>query len=212
MARRPGSRGSRSERRAGKQRAQRAREHGLPERRLEPVRARVETSEPRGAEGEGRASDAPPTPALKRGIPTLVWVVGGALAILAGVYVLSQMRDGALGGPVTDPEPAASVSGEKEAGVAEPPVEATASASDAQPTTAAPSPLVSSAPVAASAIAPSLPKVGKPVAPRPKAPTAVTAASAAKPEPPAPVPAPIAPATPAGTELRAPAPVGAATE
>jgi hypothetical protein len=92
-----GSKGSRSERKAGRQRAERARAHGLPEGSLPQhgVRANV-GDEPEGtdvadlprhvARDAARASQA-------RRPPVLVWVVGGALVLLAIAYVLTRFRD-----------------------------------------------------------------------------------------------------------------------
>jgi len=103
MAKRGGSKGSRGERRAERERAERARLHGLPisERRDAQLRSRAATPEPSseasdgGADGLGVARPA--------GVPTLVKVIGVALLILVGVYVLSRARDRAL----TEPAPAA---------------------------------------------------------------------------------------------------------
>jgi hypothetical protein len=110
MPKRSGSKGSRSERRAGRQRAGRAREHGLPAR-VEPEsrRVRASTPEPISAEGDDRSSDAPPASLSKprRGIPTIVKVVAGAVAILAAAYVLSRFRDQSAA-TTAAPEPATS--------------------------------------------------------------------------------------------------------
>jgi hypothetical protein len=98
-----GSKGSRSERKAGRQRAERARAHGLPEGTLPQHGARgaggaledvgdpadVTDAAPHATSVAGkraRASEA-------RRPPVLVWVVGGALALLAIAYVLTRFRD-----------------------------------------------------------------------------------------------------------------------
>ena len=95
MAKASGSKGSRSERKAGRQRAERARSHGLPE-------ARAERSAPGSSVGPGGdAPTEPGTPAEARGTaasrqmrsPTLVWVLGGALMILLIAYVITKFRD-----------------------------------------------------------------------------------------------------------------------
>jgi hypothetical protein len=86
------AKGSRSERKAGRQRAERARAHGLPEAR--PV-------EHRAIEALDTDTDADSGP-LPAGVPqrggggrpALPWVVGGALLILAFVYLLKRFRDG----------------------------------------------------------------------------------------------------------------------
>ena len=106
MAKRSGSKSSRSERRAERTRAERAREHGLPvsERRDAQLRNRTASPEPPREAGEDeRGSDAL-VAGTKAGIPTLVKVVGVALVILIGVYFLGRERDRAL----TEPTPATS--------------------------------------------------------------------------------------------------------
>jgi hypothetical protein len=106
MAKRSGSRSSRGERRAERERAERAREHGLPERRSAPVRARAEAPEPRdGDEQLDRGSEAPSIPLRKTSVPTLVKVLGIGVVILFGVYLLSRERDKALGDSTARPEP-----------------------------------------------------------------------------------------------------------
>lgn len=92
MSKRSGNKGSRSERNAGRQRAQRAREHGLPQRREPEVRrARAATPEPRSAEGEDPSSDA--APKRKAGIPPLAKLAAVALLLLGGAYALTHFRD-----------------------------------------------------------------------------------------------------------------------
>jgi len=207
MAKKSGSRSSRSERNAGRKRAERAREHGLPVRQEPPPRARAVTPEPSDdSYGEARSSDAPLSNAKKSaGIPTLVKVVGGALAILIGVYLLSRQRDDALLETKPAAEPAAAVSAAPspapEVGpelVAAPEPSAAAVVPTPEPAlaspAAAPAPVVSVTPpakpvVAAPVVAePSKPKVDKPVAAAPAAPKPVAAPAA-----PAPVAAPAAP-------------------
>ncbi len=98
-----GSKGSRSERKAGRQRAERARAHGLPEGTLPQHRAR---SSGGAFEDDGDAADVtglaphaagagrqPDRTSQARRPPVLVWVVGGALALLAIAYVLTRFRD-----------------------------------------------------------------------------------------------------------------------
>jgi hypothetical protein len=105
MTKRSGSRSSRSERRAGRERAERARQHGLPERRPEPMRARAATPDPDSRVADAERPSAPPTVPLRAsGIPTLVKVVGAAAVILLGVYLLGRQRDNALNGAAA-PEP-----------------------------------------------------------------------------------------------------------
>jgi len=105
MAKRTGSKTSRGERRAGKQRAQRARQHGLPERREASRRARASTPAPASGSDGGEPSSAVPLgrSAKKPGIPTLVKVVAGALVILLGVYILGQRREQGLTEPKAEP-------------------------------------------------------------------------------------------------------------
>ena len=223
MAKKSGSKSSRSERRAGRKRAERALEHGLPTLKLPPPRARAATPEPGSArEGTDRSSDAPSVPVAKSaGIPTLVKVLGAALVILVGVYLLSRQRDEALTETKPAPEPPVAAASAAPAVEAPPAVEAAAepSAAPAPEVTAAPEPPaavvsvtppskpVVTAPVVAAPVvaAPSKPKVEKAlVAPTPQpaavaapAPVAVPAAPApvAAPAPPKPA-APKAPATP----------------
>ncbi|HKY40505.1 MAG TPA: hypothetical protein VJN18_31440 [Polyangiaceae bacterium] len=110
MAKRSGSKGTRGERKADRQRAQRARERGLPERREEPLRARAATAEPGSGDDEDRPSDAsrPVARAKPAGIPPIAKVVTGALLILVAVYVLSRFRDQPPSETSTTPEPDAS--------------------------------------------------------------------------------------------------------
>jgi hypothetical protein len=141
MAKRPGSKSSRSERRAGRKRAERAREHGLPTRRDATPRARASTPQPRsGEEGEDRSSDAPRARASKPvPIPTLVKVVGGALVLLVGLYVVTLLRDEGSTDTKPAPEPVAT----SVAAVPEPKVgsELDASSSPVSPPVIAPEPL-----------------------------------------------------------------------
>lgn len=218
MAKKSGSRSSRSERNAGRKRAERARQHGLPVRQGPPPRARALTPEPSDdAYGEARSSDAPLSSAKKpTRIPTLVKVVGAALAILIGVYLLSRQRDEALLETKPAAEPAAAVSA-----VAAPATEVGPEllpspeprAPLPEPSPEAPAPILSVTPpvtplVAAPAAAePSRPKVGKtavaaPAMPKPVAAPAAPAAVAA----PAPVAAPVAPAAAPGPKPAAPQP------
>jgi hypothetical protein len=97
MAKRSGSRSSRGERRAERERAERAREHGLPERRSAPERARAATpARLTDDERSDRASDAPSLPLNKTRIPTLAKVLGVGAVILLGVYLLGRQRDKAI--------------------------------------------------------------------------------------------------------------------
>ena len=141
MAKRSGSKSSRSERKAGKQRAQRARQHGLPEPQTRaPLRARAATPEPGSSRRDpDRSSDAPPPPAHKQLIPTPIKVLGIAVVILIGVYVLSQKRDEALTETHATPEAASALG-------------SAAPAPQAPSVTAAPS-VVAAAPPEASAVA-----------------------------------------------------------
>src|ERR1041384_3222655 len=170
MAKRAGSKGSRSGRRAGKDRVQRARERGLPER-VEPLRVRAATPEPRSAEGEDPSSDAAPARGAKSAaVPPWVWVAGVALALLGGAYVLSRQRDEALTQP--QPEaPAASAS----ASEANESVPSDAASAESAPWAPAPTatPNVENTP-APSAAAPARPTVEKPFAPHPVAPRVAT--------------------------------------
>lgn len=212
MAKKSGSRSSRSERNAGRKRAERARQHGLPVRREPAPRQRAVTPEPSDdSYGEARSSDAPLSNAKKSaGIPTLVKVVGGALVILIGVYFLSRQRDEALLETKPAAEPAAalsaSVSSAGQVGPelvpapeASPPVEPTPAA--ASPVAAAPVVSVTppAKPVAAEPVVlePSKPKVAKPVPATPVAPkpvaTPAAVAPVAAPAVPAPAAAPVAP-------------------
>jgi hypothetical protein len=195
MAKRSGNKGSRSERRAGRQRAGRAREHGLPAR-VEPEsrRVRASTPEPHSAAGDDRSSDAPPAPLTKpsQSIPTIVKVVGGALAILAAAYALSRFRDESAA-TTAAPEPAASVS----AAAVPPEQTASASAAVAPPAPAPVGELLE--PVSPSVVAPSVatppvasvatPSVALPkpalVVPKPATPAAATPKAVVPPAAPA---------------------------
>lgn len=180
MAKRSGSKSSRSERKADRERARQRQERGLPEppaRR--PLRARAATPEPSGSEHVGRPSDAPVSPPTT-GIPPFVWVVGGALLILVVAYFVSQRRDAAL---TTQPEPeapsASVASSATELPVAEPSVTASdppaPTPQQLQPVPAEPVVPPTEPSVAAPVVsAPSKPRVDKPKAatvPAPKAPT-----------------------------------------
>ena len=202
MAKRSGSKTSRGERRAGKERAQRAREHGLPERREEAPRARASTPEPGSRDdGEDRSSDAPRAAKAKSaGVPTLVKVVGAALVILLGVYILSQRREDALTETKPAPElPSAQASATVESPTTavlppepEPKPEPVVTAAPSS----APSPAVSVTPPSKPVVAmplvssPSKPKVEKPVVAAPKPAVASPVAPVAAP------PAPVAPVLP----------------
>lgn len=210
MAKKSGTRGSRSERNAGRKRAERARQHGLPVREEPPARARALTPEPSDdTYGEARSSDAPLSSAKKSaGIPTLVKVVGGALVILSGVYLLSRQRDEALLETKPAAEPAAAVSAPAPEVGPEliPPPEPRAAAPAPEPAPEAPAPVLSVTPPAKPLVAaparaePSKPKVEKPAVaaaavPKPAAVPAAPAAPAVTPapKPPAPKAAPGAP-------------------
>jgi hypothetical protein len=206
MAKKSGSKSSRSERRAGRKRAERAVEHGLPTRQ-QPPRARsrsAKADEPsRSGEGTTRASDAAPASVAKSsGIPTLVKVLGAALVILLGVYLLSRQRDEAL----TENVPAAEVP--VVAASAAPTVEAAA----AEPNAPSPAPEVTAVPQPPGAVVPitppTMPVVSAPLVPAPavsppgkprveKARLAPSPPPIAIPAAPAPVAAPAAPAPPA---------------
>ncbi len=218
MAKKSGSKSSRNERRAGRKRAERAREHGLPIRRDAPQRARASTPQP-GSErdGDDRSSDAPPARAPKpAGIPTLVKVVGGALVILIGVYLLSRQRDEALTETKPAPElPAASAVSPPEPDVAPSPALAASASAAAAPPADAPTPSVSvTSPTKPVVVAPVVPTPEKPIVAAPKpparvaapAPVAVPAApvAAPAPKPPAPAPPAVAP-QPAAPKPAAPA-------
>jgi hypothetical protein len=208
MGKKSGSKSSRSERNAGRKRAERARQHGLPTRPAPAPPARQLTPEPSDdSYGEARSSDAPLSRAQKRaGIPTLVKVVGGALVVLIGVYLLSRQRDQAL--PETTPaaEPAGAVSAvaspsTESGGEPAPPSSATSPApaftSPSEPPAAVvsvtpPAEPVVVAPVAAS---PSKPKVALPRVVAPERVPAPVAPGAVN--PPAPPAAPTAASKPA---------------
>jgi len=101
MAKRSGSKGSRSERKADRERARERRERGLPELPArKPLRARAATPAPTSSEDVTLRGDAPQT--QRNGVPPFVWVVGGALLILVVAYFVRQKRDEAL---VTTPAP-----------------------------------------------------------------------------------------------------------
>jgi hypothetical protein len=214
MAKRSGSKSSRSERKAGRERAERARDRGLPEKRSEPLRARAATPEPvSSVDGEDRSSDAPPAPTKPPGgVPTLVKVVGAALVLLMGAYVLSLLRDDGL----TDTKPAAEPAG-KSSAVAETQL-APEPAANRGAATPAPevTPTAESAPALASPVPDSLPAVTPPNEPAVAAPVVASprVPQASKPTvaPPRAVvaPAPISrPAAPVAAPV-APAPAPAA--
>jgi hypothetical protein len=187
MAKKPGSKSSRSERRAGRKRAERAHEHGLPVRREPPARAA--TPEPRRRlEREAGSSSAPLAGAAKpAGIPTLVKVLGGALVILAGVYLLGRQRDEAL--TETKPSPKAALA--PPAAVLEPaPTSEALSASAAASAPAVVASAVAAPPVAA-ASSNTRPARVVPVTPLPK--PVVTPAGRAPNASAAPAPPPAAP-------------------
>jgi hypothetical protein len=196
MPKKSGSKSSRSERRAGRQRADRAREHGLPARAEPSPRARAVTPEPSDdAFGAARSSatlsgrgDKP------AGIPTLVKVIGGAFVILVGVYLLSRQRDEALTDtkPSAEPPTASSVDAPRAelttpSAVAAPELTTIPELNAApEPTPQAPAPVVSVTP-------PTKPVVAGPVVPQPAKPKLVVPAVPA----PASVPPPVAPKSPA---------------
>lgn len=171
--------------------------------RVEPLpRARALTPEPSDeAFGEARSSATPSSRSGKPGIPTLVKVVGGALVILIGVYLLSRQRDDAL--LETQPSGEPSVAASAVVAPAAPEVRAEPVAEpSAEPAPAAElSPAPGTAPDAEVAVtlpakpvvvapqvsAPAKPKVATPTAP---APAAVAVPAAPKP---ATVAAPAAP-------------------
>lgn len=188
MAKRSGSRSSRSERRAGRDRAQRAKDHGLPERPAAPLRARAATPEPRSDGGQDRSSDAPRAPvATSSTVPSWVWVAGGALLLLVGAYVMSQKRDAASNEAKPEPEtPVAPASTALESSEPSPEPSASAAAPE-ESAPAAPEPV-------ASVSEPEKPRVVAPVIAKPRAP-AVAKPAVPVVAPPAPVPVP-APATP----------------
>jgi hypothetical protein len=197
MPKKSGSKSSRSERRAGRQRADRAREHGLPARAEPSPRARAVTPEPSDeAFGAARSSATRSGRGDKpAGIPTLVKVIGGALVILLGVYLLSRQRDEALTDtkPAAEPATASSVDARPAAPSPAAPPELTTSPEvkaapelALEPTPQAPAPVVSVTP-------PTKPLVTGPVVPQPAKSKLVAPAVPA----PASVPAPAAPKPPA---------------
>jgi hypothetical protein len=208
MAKKSGSKSSRSERRAGRKRAERAVQHGLPTRQQPPPRARAATPEPgRNDEGIDRSSDAPRVPVAKPGgIPTLVKVLGAALVILGGVYLLSRQRDEALTESQPAPEPpvvatsaAPAVGVPAEASPPAPEVIAAPEPPAAILSVTPPAKPVVVAPVVAAPIvsAPSKPKVHNAAVAPARPPGAVAAPGAVPvPSPPAPVTAPAASAPP----------------
>jgi ribonuclease E len=207
MAKKSGSKSSRSERRAGRKRAERAVEHGLPTRKAPPPRARAATPEPGShREGTDRASDAPRAPIAKSGgVPTLVKVLGAALVILIGVYLLSRQRDEALteSKPVPEtPLVAASAAPAIEA-AAEPSSRLPAPEVTAAPQPEAPEAIVSVTPPTKPVVV--APVVAAPVVSAPSKPKVEKAARAAAPSP-APVAAPAAPAPVAAPAVPVPSP------
>lgn len=221
MAKKSGSKSSRSERRAGRQRAARAREHGLPTARVEPVRAR--TPDPASSpERDDRSSDAPARRSAKSaGLPPLVWVVGAALVILLGVFLLSHRRDEGLteatqatAEPPAAPAPSGGeVAAEADASAA--PSAQPESAAAAQPAADAsaapvvvdePTPPTQPVVVAPVVPAPAPPKVQKPAVSAPVRP--VVAAPAGVPKAAA-TPAPPTPAPVATPRASVPMPAGA---
>jgi hypothetical protein len=196
MPKKSGSKSSRSERRAGRQRADRAREHGLPARAEPSPRARAVTPEPSDeAFGAARSSATLSGRGDKPGIPTLVKVIGGALVILLGVYLLSRQRDEALTDtkPAAEPATASSVDAPPAAPAPElttsPEVKAAPEPAP-EPTPQAPAPIVSVTP-------PTKPVVTGPVVAQPAKSKLVAPA----------VPAPAAVPPPAGPKPPAPASV-----
>jgi hypothetical protein len=213
MAKRSGSKSSRSGRKAGKERAVRARERGLPQAAPESdaprlARVRAATPEPRSAQGEDRSSDAP-SPGIPKsaGLSSGTKLAIAAAILLGGLYVLSRFRDASE--TTAAPEPPGSAAPVIVTTEAEPlPSAVSPSIDPSSPPAAAPvsepetpaAPVVEpSAPVVSPPAKPSVPKpvAPKPVAaaPKPVAPAAPPA-SPAVPAVPAPAPAP-APAKPA---------------
>lgn len=106
--------------------------------RREPVRARASTPEPgRRPEREAGSSDALAAAVKPAGIPTLVKVLGGALVILAGVYLLSRQRDQAL----TETKPSPIVVASSPAPLLEAAPEAPTASAPAPPKPVAPRPV-----------------------------------------------------------------------
>ena len=93
MAKASGSKSSRSERKAGRQRAERARAHGLPE--LRPVQAAASVAPDEDAAVERADVTPAAAAAARKGRPVLVWVLGAALVILLIAYVITRFRDSA---------------------------------------------------------------------------------------------------------------------
>jgi hypothetical protein len=205
MAKRSGSKTSRGERRAGKERAERAREHGLPERREASRRARASAPVPASGSDGGEPSSAVPLgrSAKKPAIPTLVKLIAGALVILLGVYILGQRREQALTETKAAAEPSsaapASASADSETTAVvrpEPEPQTAPRASASQPPAVSPAALLSvtspNKPVVAMPLvsAPALPKVPKPLVAAPKPPAAASLPAAPLPASPKPAAAP----------------------
>lgn len=195
MARRSGGGGSRSDRKAGRERARRAKRHGLPERREEAPRGPASAGTRRAAdtfEADEPASrrSAAGLPG-KAKIPTLAKVVGGALLVLAGAYALSRIRDSAPSEALA-PEPATlgSASRPTESSPASAPVK------DDTPPTPAAEPSLSAAPV----VLPAAPLLARPSASLSASPVAARPKSALVPVPATPAPPKTAPPIPGAAE------------
>jgi hypothetical protein len=170
----------------------------LPARVEPPPPARALTPEPSDeALGEARSSASPSSRAQKPGIPTLVKVVGGALVILIGVYLLSRQRDDAMMETQPSGEPgvaasavAAPASPEVRAEPLAEPSAAPAPAAELSPApAAAPAPEVSvKLPAKPVVVAPQVSPPAKPKVAMPAAPVPASVAAPAAPKPAAPPP------------------------
>ena len=191
MAKRSGSRSSRGERRAERERAERARKHGLPEPLKPALRARAATPDPNSdVEAADRSSDAPAVLPKSPAIPTLVKVLGGALLILLAVYLLSRQRDQARTPTEPAPEPAKPTA----SAMAEPALQPETSATNAPPSVSAASPTAGDS---ATVVVPTRPSVSLPSLRTPSEPR-VARPSVVAPRPPvvAPAASPASPAVP----------------
>jgi hypothetical protein len=208
MAKQSGSKSSRSGRKAGKERAVRARERGLPQAAPESeapraARVRAATPEPRSFGGEDRSSDAPPLAIPKSaGLPTGAKLAIAVAVLLGGVYLLSRYRD-STSAATAEPEPPTSAS---PVAVTEPEPPTSASPTPPAEPPAAPEapvePVVEpSAPVVSP---PTKPSASKPVAPKPAVAAPRPVAPVASPTTPA---TPVVPAAPAAAPPAAPKPV-----
>jgi pyruvate dehydrogenase E2 component (dihydrolipoamide acetyltransferase) len=218
MARRPGSRASRAERRMLRERAQSAIKHGLPVPVPPPSRARVPNVPP--SRSPRAPSLASPEPELtNRRMPLAVKLLGGGLLLLGVIYGLTLFRDHRNSADATQPPAETDTS----LAVANPapvratvPVGSSSVAATAAAVTTADPPLaeasssalrVPSAPPPLPARVRAKPTVSAPIAPKKPSETS-RAGAAVQPSnlaqvalPPAPVaPAPAAPAPPAPAE------------